>query len=150
MVLALMLPISGCGRLSSDAKLISNFHNHQGTFDQLQRMVNEDDLQGRIHASYADPKLPEDRLARYRSLMAESGVMRLWAQGKSKPIEFIVDATGFLDEGDYKGYLFSMSNETPASKSLDESCYSAKSQDRYCSAVRPLGANWWLLRYEYN
>jgi hypothetical protein len=149
-VFALTLLISACGRLGSDAELISNFHNHEGAFDQLQRMVNEDDLQGRIHASYADPKLPKDRLARYRTLMAESGVMRLWAQGKSKPIEFIVDATGFLDEGDYKGYLFSMNNETPTSESLDKSCISAKSQDRYCSAVRPLGAHWWLLRYEYN
>jgi hypothetical protein len=82
--------------------------------------------------------------------MAASGVMRLWANGKEKPIEFIVDATGFLDEGDYKGYLFSTDDETPTAQSLDKSCLAAKSQDRYCTAVRPLDMHWWLLRYEYN
>jgi hypothetical protein len=140
---------SGCGGLSSDAKLIGSFHNHRGRLEQLRMMVAEDDLQGRIHATYADPKLPAERLSQYRNLMATSGVTRLWAKGRANPIEFIVDATGFLSQGEYKGYLFSMNTETPDSASLDQSCREEASYQRSCRAVRPLDVHWWLLRYEY-
>jgi len=115
-------------------------------------MADEDNLDGRIHADYADPHLPNARLAEYRKLMMASGIMRLWGNGRSKPLEMIVDANGFLSHGDYKGYLYNPSESRPSSASLDGSCFDlpeAKKTKRFCSAVHSLGGGWWLLRYEY-
>ncbi|PYX94311.1 MAG: hypothetical protein DMG71_12930 [Acidobacteria bacterium] len=53
-------------------------------------MIDEDNLEGRIHADCDDPKLAPARLDQYRSLMRNTGVMRLWAHGKSKPFELIL------------------------------------------------------------
>lgn len=115
-------------------------------------MIDEDNLEGRIHADYADPKVSPSRLEEYRSLLRDAGVIRLWAHGKSKPFELMVDGTGFLAQGDYKGYLYDPAPQTPPAPSLDDSCFdTAKIPDtqRSCSAVRSLGNGWWLLRYEY-
>ena len=115
-------------------------------------MVDEDNLEGRIHAAYADPQVPDARLAEYRKLMGSCGVMRLWAHGRSKPLELVVDANGWLAQGDYKGYWYNPQQPQPASASLDGSCTDlpeARKTGRSCSAVPSLGGGWWLLRYEY-
>jgi hypothetical protein len=75
-------------------------------------MIDVDNLDGRIHADYADPKLPAARLEEYRVLLRDVGVMRLWAHGKSKPFELVADTNGFLSQGDYKGYLFDLHHKT--------------------------------------
>jgi len=64
----------------------------------------------------------------------------------------VVDSNGWLDEGEYKGYLYDLSEQQPSSASLDVSCFEiteARKKDRFCSAVRSLGEGWWLVRYEY-
>jgi hypothetical protein len=93
-------------------------------------MIDEDNLEGRIHADYADPHLSDARLKEYRSLMSVNHITRLWGNGRSKPFELIVVANGWLDA----------------------SCFDIKepeTDDRFCSAVNSLGDGWWLLRYEY-
>ena len=112
----------GCS-LPSDESLIRRFQVSHADFQQLQRMVDEDNLDGRIHADYADPHLPDARLAEYRKLMRSAGIMRLWAHGKAKPLELVVDATGWLSHGDYKGYAplllaFSSSRDTALATSV--------------------------------
>ena len=144
--------VIGCS-LPSDESLIRRFQVSHADFQQLQRMVDEDNLDGRIHADYADPHLPDARLAEYRKLMRSAGIMRLWAHGKAKPLELVVDATGWLSHGDYKGYSYNPLEQRPPSASLDISCFETaeakKEGERACSAVRSLGGGWWLLRYEY-
>jgi hypothetical protein len=123
-----------------------------GLSDQLRQMVYEDNLDGRLHADYADSHLPDARLAEYRSLMRATGVMRLWGHGRSRPLELLVDANGWLNQGQYKGYWYDPSGPQQSSSSLDDSCFEiaeARKEERYCSAVRTLGDGWWLLRYEY-
>ena len=115
-------------------------------------MIDEDNLDGRIHADYADPKLSVARLAEYRSLLRNAGVMRLWAHGSSKPFELVVDGSGFLSQGDYKGYLYDPAPQNPPLPSLDDSCFDTEqipASQRFCSGVRNLGNGWWLIRYEY-
>jgi hypothetical protein len=115
-------------------------------------MIDEDSLEGRIHAGYSDPKLSSLRLEEYRSLLRDTGVMRLWAHGKTKPFELIIAGTGFLAQGDYKGYLYDPAPQNPPPSSLDDSCFETAQipdSQRFCSGVRSLGNGWWLIRYEY-
>lgn len=138
--------------LPSDHELINGFDQKRAEFERIHQMIDEDNLEGRIHADYADPKLSSSRLEEYRSLLRNTGVMRLWAHGKSKPFELVVDGTGFLAQGDYKGYLYDPAPQNALAPSLNDSCFEgAKIPDtqRSCSAVRSLGNGWWLLRYEY-
>jgi hypothetical protein len=43
-------------------------------------MADEDNIDGRIHADYADPHLPVARLTEYRNLMKAADVTRLYAR----------------------------------------------------------------------
>ena len=150
-IFLLMASLCACG-LPSDHARITRFSERRAELERIRQMIDEDNLEGRIHADYADPKLSPSRLETYRSLSRDTGVMRLWAHGKSKPFELIIDGTGFLAQGDYKGYLYDPAPQTPLAWTLDGSCFeTAKIPDtqRSCSAVRGLGNGWWLLRYEY-
>ena len=150
-ILFFLACLSACD-LQSDHALITRFAEKREELERLHQMIDEDNLEGRIHAGYADPKLSPSRLEEYRSLLRDAGVTRLWAHGKSKPFELMVDENGFLAQGDYKGYLYDPAPQNPPAPSLDDSCFDpAKIPDtqRSCSAVRSLGNGWWLLRYEY-
>jgi hypothetical protein len=138
--------------LPSDHALITRFGEKRAELERIRQMIDEDNLEGRIHAAYADPKVSPARLEQYRSLPGDAGVMRLWAHGKSKPFELVVDGTGVLAQGDYKGYLYDPAPQAPPAPSLDDSCFDTEKipdAQRFCSAVRSLGNGWWLLRYEY-
>src|SRR5215469_15093373 len=104
-ILLLFTFLCGCD-LPSDHALATRFNQKRSEFERIRQMIDDDNLQGRIHAKYADPELPPARLEEYRSLLRDTGIMRLWAHGKSQPFELIADGTGFLAEGDYKGYLY--------------------------------------------
>lgn len=107
-------------------------------------MVREDKLEGRVHATYVDAKhLPDARVREYRRLMNVSGVTRLWATGEH--LELVVDATGILDVGTYKGYAWETEQKSPLARSLDEPC----ARGRFCNAAIPLEGNWWMIRFEY-
>jgi len=150
-ILLFLASLPSCD-LQSDHALITRFGEKRGELERLHQMIDKDNLEGRIHAGYADPKLSPSRLEEYRSLLRDAGVTRLWAHGKSKPFELMVDGNGFLAQGDYKGYLYDPALQNPPAPSLDDSCFDpAKIPDtqRSCSAVRSLGNGWWLLRYEY-
>jgi hypothetical protein len=149
--LLLLTFLSACD-LPSDHALITRFGQKRSQLERIRQMIDEDNLEGRIHADYADPKLPSSRLEEYRSILRDTGVVRLWAHGKSKPFELMVNGTGFLAQGDYKGYLYDPAPQTPRSDSLDDSCFATMkipSTQRSCNSVRSLGDGWWLLRYEY-
>ena len=150
-ILLLLTLLCACD-LRSDHALISQFSQKRAQFDRIRQMIDEDNLDGRIHADYADPKLPATRLKEYRSLLRDAGVMRLWAHGKSKPFELVADASGFLSQGDYKGYLYDPSPQNPSLPSLDDSCFLTEQipdSQRFCNGVLSLGNGWWLIRYEY-
>ena len=145
------LLLAGCD-LPRDAVLTEKFKQSRNDIEHLRRMAEEDDVRGRIHTNYADPKLPEARLAEYRRLMHSSGIIRLYANGRQQPLELLVDGNGFLAQGDYKGYLYNPSESAHSAASLDVSCFEiaeAKKEERSCSAVRSLGDRWWLIRSEY-
>lgn len=146
-----VLVLSGCD-LPNDDALIQRFRSSHKELERLRQMADEDNIEGRIHADYADAHLPPARLAEYRSLMKLAGVMRLYASGRARPLEFTVDANGWLSHGDYKGYLYSPGEQQVSSASLDDSCFhltEAKKAERFCRAVRSLGGGWWLIRYEF-
>lgn len=150
-ILLLLSLLCGCD-LPSDHALITRFNQKRSELERIRQMIDEDNLEGRVHADYADPKLSSSRLEEYRSLLRDAGVVRLWAHGKSKPFELIVDGTRFLAEGDYKGYLYDPAPKNPSLKSLDDSCFQAEQvpdSQRFCSSIRGLGNGWWLIRYEY-
>jgi len=150
-ILLLLACLSACD-LPSDYALITRFSEKRGELERIRQMIDEDNLEGRIHAGYADPKVSPSRLEEYRSLLRDAGIIRLWAHGKSKPFELMVDGSGFLAQGDYKGYLYDPAPQIPPAPSLDDSCFNAATildTQRSCSAVRNLGNGWWLLRYEY-
>jgi hypothetical protein len=143
-----------CDSLPSDQVLITRFSQKRPEFERLRQMVGEDNLEGRIHADYADPKLPSSRLGEYRSLLRAAGVMRLLAHGKSEPFELVAAGTGFLAQGDYKGSMYNPAKPKPprVSPSLDNSCFDTpqiSDGDRSCSMARFLDDGWWLIRYEY-
>jgi hypothetical protein len=151
-ILLLLTLLCACD-LPSDHALITRFSQKHSELERIRQMIDDDNLEGRVHADYADPKLSSSRLEEYRSLLRDTGVMRLWAHGKSKPFELIVDGTGFLGEGDYKGYLYDPAPQAPVSASLDGSCFLAgqiPDSQRFCSGIRSLGNGWWLIRYEYH
>jgi hypothetical protein len=115
-------------------------------------MAEEDDIRGRIHADYADPKLPVARLQEYRRLMKVSGITRLSANGRKDPVEFIVDSNGFLAQGDYKGFMYNPLDSDKTDVSLDGDCFhiaEALKEERFCSVARGLGDGWWLILYQY-
>jgi hypothetical protein len=148
---AFIVPLCCCD-LPSDRELTDSFVQKRTEFENLRKMVEEDDLEGRIHAQYADPKLSPERLEQYRALMKDIGVMRLWANGKKEPFELIVDGTGFLAQGDYKGYMFNPEKPAPFFQSLDRSCFESNQilqTERSCRAASSLDNGWWLIRYEY-
>jgi hypothetical protein len=149
--LAFLLPLCSCD-LATDRDLTDRFVQKQPDFESLRKMIEEDDLEGRIGRDYADPKLSPERLERYRALMKDIGVIRLWAHGKREPFELIVDGTGFLAQGDYKGYMFNPEKPALFSQSLDNSCFQSNQipqNQRSCSAASSLDNGWWLIRYEY-
>jgi hypothetical protein len=138
--------------LPSDTSLITQFQRSHEDIERLRQMAEEDNLQGRIHADYADPKLPEIRLNEYRRLMKASGIMRLSGAGRGKPLELIVDANGFLAQGDYKGFMYNPLASGKTDVSLDGDCFGiagAFKEERFCSAARGLGDGWWLILYQY-
>lgn len=140
----------GPGALPSDARLKKQFELHRQELERLRQMVIDDNLNSRIHEQYVDDQtLSPKRVAEYRQLMKSAGIVRLWAQGGGKPIEFLVDATGFLDVGTYKGFSYAEHQEGHIAKSLDYSCQPPNAKERYCDAVQSLGGHWWLVRYEY-
>jgi hypothetical protein len=143
-----------CNSLPSDQALIARFGQKRPELESLRRMIDEDNLEGRIHADYAGPKLSSSRLEEYRSLLRDSGVMRLWAHGKSEPFELIVAGTGFLAQGDYKGYMYNPAKPQPppVPPSLDNSCFDTPQMSdgqRFCNVARFLDGGWWLIRSEY-
>ena len=147
----ILLPLCHCD-LPADRELTDRFAQKQPEFDSLRKMIEEDNLDGRIHMDYADPKLHPERLEQYRALMKDIGIMRLWAHGKNQPFELVVDGTGFLAQGDYKGYMFNPEKPQPFSQSLDGSCFEsthALKTQRSCQAASSLDNGWWLIRYEY-
>jgi hypothetical protein len=151
-VLSVSLALLCACDLPNDQKLITRFSQKRPGLERIRLMIDEDNLEGRIHEDYADPQLPSSRLDSYRTLLRDIGVMRLWAHGKSKPFELIVAGTGFLGEGDYKGYLYDPAPQNPTAPSLNDSCFEVEEisdTQRFCSAVRNLDKNWWLIRYEY-
>jgi hypothetical protein len=105
-ILLLFAFLCGCNSLPSDQDLIGRFRQVRPELERIRQMIDEDNLDGRIHADYADPKLTPARLDQYRSLLRKTVVMRLWAHGKAKPFELIAGGTGFLAQGDYKGYMY--------------------------------------------
>jgi len=138
--------------LPSDHALVTQFSQKKEQFNRIRQMVDEDNLDGRIHAAYADPKLSATRLEEYRSLLRNTGVVRLWAHGRSKPFELVADGSGFLSQGEYKGYLYDPAPQNPQLQSLDDSCFLTEqipASLRFCSGVRSLGSGWWLIRYEF-
>jgi hypothetical protein len=115
-------------------------------------MVDEDNLQGRVHADCAAPHLPAAQLAGYRRLMRADGILRLGGQGRSKPLDLLVDSNGWLGEGEYRGDSYDPSALQKSAASLDHSCWEipeATKIDRHCSAVRALGDGWWLVEYGF-
>ena len=150
-ILLLLAILCSCD-LPSDHSLRTRFSQKKAQFDRIHQMIDEDNLDGRIHADYADPKLPAVRLEQYRSLLRDAGLTRLWANGKSKPFELVADGTGFLSQGDYKGYLYDPSPQDPTLPSLDDSCFLTEQipdSRRFCRGVLSLGNGWWVIRYEY-
>lgn len=150
-ILLLLALLCACD-LPSDHALATQFSQKKAQFDRIRLMIDEDNLDGRIHADYADPKLSAARLEEYRSLLRNTGIIRLWAHGRSKPLELVADASGFLSQGDYKGYLYDPAPQDPSLRSLDDSCFLSEqipTSQRFCSGVRSLGNGWWLIRYEY-
>lgn len=141
-----------CCDLPTDRELTDRFAQKRPEFESLRKMIEEDNLQGRIHKDYADPKVSPERLERYRVLMRDTGVTRLWAHGKKESFELVVDGTGFLAQGDYKGYMFNPEKPQPFSQSLDRSCFESNhipKTERFCQAASSLDNGWWLIRYEY-
>jgi hypothetical protein len=135
--------------LPTDAALRQQFKGAQQHLFRLQQMVDQDRLQGRVHARYVDAKrLSPERVAEYRRLMKMSGITRLWASD-SESTEFLVDAVGMLDVGTYKGFSCSKKEREPVAASLDVSCMPHESKARYCDAFQRLDEDWWLIRYEY-
>jgi hypothetical protein len=150
-ILLLLALLCACD-LASDHALITQFGQKRAQFARIRQMIDEDNLDGRIHAKYADPKLSAARLEEYRSVLRDAWIIRLWAHGKSKPFELIADVSGFLSQGDYKGYLYDPAPQDPPLKSLNDSCFLTEqipATQRSCSGVRSLGNGWWLIRYEY-
>jgi hypothetical protein len=146
--------LCACDSLPSDQALIARFGQKRPELERLRRMIDEDDLKGRIHAHYADPKLSSSRLEKYRSLLRDAGVMRLSAHGKSEPFELIVAGTGLLAQDDYKGYMYNpvKPQPSPVPPSLDNSCFDTPQMSdgqRFCNVSRFLDGGWWLIRYEY-
>jgi hypothetical protein len=151
-VAVLLIFLSGCSAIPTDADLELRFRQSHADFEKLREMIDEDNLVGRVHAEYADPHISAARLAEYRKLMAESGIIRLWGNGRSNPFELIVGMTGFLSQGEYKGYEYDPSGPQRIADSLDTSCFDIREAtitERTCSAKKSLGDGWWLLRYEY-
>jgi hypothetical protein len=140
LLIGFALLISGCNREPSDRLLVSDFHRHYPELEELRKMIDEDDLNGRIHADYSDRQLPLPRLDRYRALMKKTGVTRIWANGRDKDIDMTVWATGMLDVGTYKGYYFSREKQTPVMETLEKSCFDGMKDERqrHCSGFRPL------------
>jgi hypothetical protein len=54
--------LAGCDPLSSDQDLISHLSRMRPELERIRQMIEEDNLNGRIHADYADPRLPPARL----------------------------------------------------------------------------------------
>jgi hypothetical protein len=140
-LLIAVLFVSSCGSLPSDDKLSKNFFAHNSTLESLRMMAEQDHLSGRIGSNYCDPHLSAGRLQQYRELMRQAGVMRIYASGDGKPLEFTADATGWLDVGEYKGYEYRIANAEPEAASLNESCFKDSKPtngDRFCSASKRL------------
>jgi hypothetical protein len=138
--------------LPTDHELTVRFNQRRSEFEEIKQMIQDDDLEGRVHADYADPKLTPVRLEQYRMLMKDTGVIRLWAHGMKEPFELIAGGSGFLEQGDCKGYMFNPEKPQPFLQSLDHSCFDSSQipgTERSCRAASTLDDAWWLIRYEY-
>jgi hypothetical protein len=107
----LLLILASCG-LSSDAALERSFYAHQAELEMVREMFSLDQSFDDITTSFVRPtraseigRMPEDRLRRYRSYFAAIGISGV-ARRDDAVILFMVDTTGMLSKGKYKGYAY--------------------------------------------
>lgn len=96
-----------------DASMIKNLREHRATFDQLVRMIREDQGLERVDDTWTDPSDPStvgvsaERIATYRRLFDEAGVPRgFYAYGGSSTIEFVARTAGISVSGWSKSYVY--------------------------------------------
>jgi len=92
----------------SDEILIDIFHKDPQVFEQLYKMVTEDNMMTHVDNNWTEPaNLPKDRVAEYRKLFKEAGIYGgVNVSVDRKKIEFITSAQGWVASGSSKGYMY--------------------------------------------
>lgn len=151
MILVLLCFLVGCGGNPhpSDQTLEDQLRANETQFNELLNMFNEDSEVVRISKQFAflesggDPKLPQERLKRYRELFRvlnlEAGVYR---EGKNT-VGFIASDNKSIFSGySSKVYIYSTIELSPLVDSLDEVIKTKPG--KHPPVFKKLYGNWYL------
>lgn len=151
MILVLLCFLVGCSGNPhpSDTTLEDNFRANEAHFEELLSMLNEDSRVVRISkrsaflGSGADPRLPTERLDRYRELFRllklDAGVHRQ----DENTIRFVASSVENIFSGySSKFYLYSTVEPSPLVESLDEVIKTKPG--KHPPVFKKLYGNWYL------
>lgn len=142
----------------SDSAMIQEFRRSQTAFSDLRTMVTEEQrvtrvakdfiwIDGAQNVSEAERPnyLPDDRLARYRTLFEklklESGVVRY----EDGSVGFLRSSSGIVTSGSSKEFIWSPGMSAPVlassdQRSLEEACVPKSG----CSSIRQIAPDWFI------
>ena len=152
-------PFSSGHKHPSDAALIRNFEQHEGSFERLVQMSDENPQVIRIaydftrlETNWAWPRpeaelgFSKQRWAEYRKLFntlgLASGLDRV-SSSNGAAIYLMASARGMTMRGSSKGYLFSKTPITNMVESLDREA-EVPAKSKHGALYRPIKGNWYL------
>jgi hypothetical protein len=136
----------------SDQKLLSNFHRHEATFNQLIEMLKTDGDLIRVDEDWTNPEHPETigvspaRVTEYRQLLRQARVPRGF---QSEPFMYEVDffywTIGSAISSDLtKGYAYRKSPPIETLSSLDGFRPEPRNADETIKVYKHIHGNWYL------
>lgn len=132
----------------SDAAMIDHWKTHRATLDQITDMLRRDPALNRLGLTWSDPDDPERahvpaaRLADYRDLMREAGIVRVSRGHRS--VQFLFYASGGSVSGFGKSFV--RGEASRYAEIVDGDLDKAAAGRTKLLLQRPIAEGWWLQR----
>jgi|SRR5256885_12122541 len=135
----------------SDGAMIANLARNRATFERLLAMIHEDRGLERVDVDWTRPEDPAsigvspERIATYRRLMREIGVMRgFYAFEPRDEVSFMAYAAGLSIRGQSKSYVWSPSGEFQDAGMVESLDAAWRSGHRRLWTYRHVEGPWYL------
>jgi hypothetical protein len=135
--------VQDSGPHPADTVLIAQWREKRAAFEELATMLKDDPGLKRLWKDTSDPAdtgLPPERLARYRALMREAGIISL--SNQARDMRFVLSARGLSIAGSGKSVVFG--DRDPYAKQIEGDLETAAQGERTGIFERPIEGRWRL------